>query len=241
MPQMYTLYYIIVNSFLLIVVLKESSSTGKVILTKIKGFYRVGPHSSDILSIIFGSLLGDGHAEKRIGGIGTRITFQQEDSHGKYGLYLHSLLANAGYCNENIPQLQTRLGNKGKVRKVIRFRTWTYTSFNWIWNDWYKDGVKRVPSTIGNYLTPLALAIWIMDDGAKVGKGLKLCSNSFTQNECILLANTLQTKFNLKVTVQLAGSKNKDQYILYIWKESMPTLVEIVKPFIISEMKYKIL
>jgi hypothetical protein len=53
-------------------------------LTKIRANRRIGPHNLDILSIIFGSLLGDGHAEKRIQGNGTRITFYQEASHVSY-------------------------------------------------------------------------------------------------------------------------------------------------------------
>jgi hypothetical protein len=53
-----------------------------------------------------------------------------------------------------------------------------------------------------------------MDDGAKVSKGLKLCTNSFTYSECLILIKALDDNFNLKVSVQSAGSK--DQYILYI-------------------------
>ena len=48
---------------------------------KYKGWKRIGPHDKDIISILFGSLLGDGHAEKRTGGIGTGITFYQEGKH----------------------------------------------------------------------------------------------------------------------------------------------------------------
>jgi len=44
------------------------------------GWQRIGPDNSNILSVIFGSLLGDGHAERRKGGVGTRITFYQEAS-----------------------------------------------------------------------------------------------------------------------------------------------------------------
>jgi ubiquinol-cytochrome c reductase cytochrome b subunit len=33
------------------------------------------------------------------------------------------------------------------------------------------------------YLTPLALAIWIMDDGCRAGKGLKLSTNCFSYEE----------------------------------------------------------
>lgn len=42
-------------------------------VSRLKGIYRIGPHNIDVISVIFGSLLGDGHAEKRLKGVGTRI------------------------------------------------------------------------------------------------------------------------------------------------------------------------
>jgi hypothetical protein len=53
-----------------------------------------------------------------------------------------------------------------------------------------------------------------MDDGAKVSKGLKFSTNSFTFEECVRLTNTLYNNFNLKASVQSAGTEN--QYIIYI-------------------------
>ena len=206
---------------------------------KYKGWQRIGPHNIDIISILFGSLLGDAHAEKRIGGVGTRITFYQEGSHVEYIYWLHSLISTRGYCSEAIPIVTKRIVKGGKTRNIVRFRTWTYTSFNWIHDIWYTDGIKKIPSCIDTYLTPLALAIWIMDDGSKVSQGLKLCTNSYTYSECLYLIQILNNKFELKASVQLAGAK--DQYIIYIWKESMSLLREIVNPYIIPEMRYKIL
>lgn len=240
LPQMYSLSFLFNFIFIYLILINIISNTTNNIekVSRLKGIYRIGPHNKDILSIIYGSLLGDAHAEKRISGLGTRISFFQEDSHVEYILYLHKLLSDAGYCNNKIPVISKRLGIKGKIRKIVRFSTWTYTSFNWIHNEWYKNGKKCVPNTIDQYLTPLALAIWIMDDGAKVGKGLKFSTNSFTYNECIYLINVLNKNFNLKASVQSAGSKN--QYIIYIWKESMCDLYNIILPYIIPEMKYKI-
>ena len=206
---------------------------------KYKGWQRIGPHDFDIISILFGSLLGDAHAEKRIGGVGTRITFYQEGSHVEYIYWLHSLISTRGYCSEAIPIVTKRLVKGGKIRNIVRFRTWTYTSFNWIHDIWYTDGKKKIPSCIDTYLTPLALAILIMDDGSKVSQGLKLCTNSYTYSECLYLIQILNNKFELKASVQSAGAK--DQYIIYIWKESMSLLREIVNPYIIPEMRYKIL
>lgn len=233
-PQMYNFYLI----FLALLAITPIDLGIKPKVSRLKGIYRIGPHNEEVLSVIFGSLLGDAHAEKRLMGVGTRISFFQEAVHVEYIFYLHKILSELGYCNPKLPVVTSRLGTKGKLRKIVRFSTWTYTSFNWFHDIWYKNNIKRVPESIGQYLTPLALAIWIMDDGAKVSKGLKLSTNSFTYNECLILVKALNYNFNIKASVQWAGSK--DQYILYIWKESMNDLINIVSPYIIPEMKYKL-
>jgi ubiquinol-cytochrome c reductase cytochrome b subunit len=208
-------------------------------LVRIPANKHIGPLNKDILDIIFGSLLGDGHAERRIQGKGTRITFYQEGSHVTYLLWLHNLISNLGYCNPNKPKIQNRLGKKGIVRKIIRFRTWTYSSFNWIHELWYINNIKTVPSSIGEFITPLSLAIWIMDDGGKLGSGLKLSTNAFSYENCMLLTKVLFEKFNIKSSIQSTGIEN--QFHIYIWKESMSLLRNIVMPFIHPSMKYKII
>ena len=231
----------------------KNEDKGKVIetkKTKILAHKRIGPHNIDILSIIWGGLLGDAHGERRpngqaMGKGATRITFQQEATHLTYGLWLYNQLSSIGYCSSKIPIIQTRLGKGGVVRKLIRFRTWSYTSFNWIQETFYPEvnpgskGVKVVPVETKYYLTPLALAIWIMDDGAKVGKGLKFCTNSFSYKDCLFLSQILFDKYGLKSSVHNAGALN--QYNVYIWKQSMPNLREIVSPYMVPSMKYKIL
>ena len=219
--------------------LTRDHSTPVSKLKRIRGIYRIGPHNQEICSIIFGSLLGDAFAEQRVKTGGTRISFYQESVHLSYIIWLHKILSIRGYTNTNLPIPQTRLGKKGIVRKIVRFHTWTYTSFNWIYDLWYVNKVKTVPYCIADYLTPLALAIWIMDDGTKVSKGLKLCTNSFSYSDCVLLVKVLNDNFSLKSSVQSAGAPN--QYIIYIWKESIPLLRSIISSYIIPEMKYKII
>jgi ubiquinol-cytochrome c reductase cytochrome b subunit len=211
-------------------------------VSRLKGIYRIGPHNKDVISIIFGALLGDAHADKRLNGekegLGTRISFYQGAIHIEYLLYLHKILSTLGYCNTKIPIITTRLGPKGKILKIIRFSTWTYLSFNWIYESWYDKNIKRLPKCLDQYLNPLALAIWIMVDGNKVGNSLKLCTNSFTFDECIRIIHILKNNFGLKASIQSAGKK--DQYLVYILKESMVNLRNIVSPYIIPEMKYKL-
>ena len=145
-------------------------------ILKIRSVNRIGPHNINILYFIFGSLLGDGYAERH--GNGTRICFQQEGSHSAYLLWLHKYVSDLGYCNESLPKLSTRLGNFGKIRTVLRFKTFTYSSFNWIEDCFYKTvdaksflkkdiekpsnsqvKIKILPSCIEEYLSPMALAV----------------------------------------------------------------------------------
>ena len=241
MPKMYSLDFFSFSFSLLFVVvlIMIINLINNTISNKIKGMYRIGPHHIDIISIIYGSLLGKGHAEKRLLGVGTRIFFYQESPHVKYIFYLHKVLLRQGYCNHRLPVIRQTLGAKGLVRKFLKFHTWTYTSFNWIHDEWYVNGIKRVPNNLELYLTPLALAVWIMDDGESVGRGLKLSTNNFTYEECIYLMCVLYNNFNLKASVEYTGSN--ERYILYIRKESMPNLTKIISPYVIPVMKYKII
>lgn len=234
-----TCLYFTFSSVISIIIPYSIKSSNNIKIIRVKANLRIGPHNKDILSIIFGSLLGDGYAERRYKGNGTRISFYQEGSHVSYLIWLHNLVSNLGYCNSNIPKIETRLNKRNIVRKIIRFRTWTYSSFNWIHDLWYINEKKSIPVTIDKYITPLSLAIWIMDDGCKSGSGLKLATNSFSYSDCILLIKMLYENFNLKSSIQLSGVEN--QFIIYIWKESIPLVREIVQPYVHSSMKYKLI
>ena len=207
--------------------------------TRLKGIYRIGPHNKEIIDIIFGSLLGDAHAEKRLNGVGTRISFSQENKHIEYVLWLHKKFSDLNYCNPKIPTISTRLGIGGKLRKIARFSTWTYTNLNWIYDIFYDNKNKIVPKNISEYITPLSLAIWIMDDGSKSGRGLKLSTNCFSYHDCLILVKALGDNFGLKASIMSAGSSN--QYSIYIWKQSMNDLRNIVSQYILPSMKYKII
>lgn len=230
-------YFIALNILIIINILycKLKDTEDIKLLNKLnKQLVTFTPLHSDMISIIFGSLLGDGHGEKRFKK--TRFSFYQEGSHNEYVLYLHNIISKLGYCSINIPTIKTRLGNKGKLRKIIRFHTWSLDQFNWIYDLWYLGKKRVLPINIEKYLTPLALAIWIMDDGGRIQDALKIATNNFTLKECVILKNILINKYKLKVSIQSAG---KNQYLIYIYKESIPLLYSIVKPYIIPSMKYK--
>lgn len=118
---------------------------------------RIGPHNYDVLCILKGSILGDAFAERH--GNGVRVCFQQEHTNSHYLLWFHKYLSDLGYCNSVQPKLLTRLGVGGKLRYVLRFKTFTFSSLNFLCEDFYKEGVKIVPANIAEFLSPLALAV----------------------------------------------------------------------------------
>lgn len=197
---------------------------------------RIGPHNFIILCILIGSLLGDGHMEKD--GNGSRFCFYQKGEHIEYMIWLHKILFEHGYCKENLPQIQSRVIN-GKLTYYCRFRTFTFSSFNWIYEGFYVNKVKIIPVWIEQFIVPISLAIWIMDDGCWINnRGIKIATNSFTLSEVKYLASILESKFNLKVSINSAGAVN--QYCLYIPKSNLPKLLPLILPHMHPYFLYKL-
>lgn len=204
----------------------------------IRAIKRIGPHDNDVISVIVGSLLGDGYANRR-SGEGVRICFRQSCKNKEYLFWLYNFFYSKGYASNLQPREYTRkikrkhcLGkvsfaceassfirsNEVSVYKGYEFNTFTFRSFNWIYQLFYKKGIKVISFQIENYLTPLALAVWIMDDGCWVNSGVRIATNCFTFSE--ILNDILKNKYKLDTTIQSIWvlPNNKDRYSIYIKK-----------------------
>ena len=76
-----------------------------------------------------------------------------------------------------------------------------------------------------------------MEDGSKQGSGLHISVYGFSNTDVDKLMFTLQDKFNLICSIHY-NRDNKPR--IYIFKESMDTLITLVKPYFIKEMLYKL-
>jgi hypothetical protein len=210
-----------------------------------KALNRIGPHNKKILDIIISGMLGDFWAEKIPGNSLNSIRFNIEQSitNTAYIHYLTLLFYNLGYCSRPVPSLIVKSDSRIENRFNYKVSLFTFTSFNWIYDSFYRTAngktIKIVPNYIADYLTPLGLAHWIMQDGSyQKGQGVYLATNSFTYEECQFLANILTKKYKFKTSVVKSGLPN--QWRISIWKESMPNLRENLEPYFIAEMKYKL-
>lgn len=205
------------------------------ILPNIKPIKRIGPHNKDIISVLIGSLLGNGFGEREKSG-GVRFRFRQSVVCKDYIFWLHNFLYTRGYCSNILPVIYTK--KKGdNLLEYYRFDTYSFRSLLWLYKTFYNNNKKKViPSNIADLLTPLALAIWIMDDGTWKKSGVRIATNSFTKKEVELLSSALYKKFNLCCSLHIYNGN----YQLYIKQKSLPLLKELVLPYIIPNMHYKL-
>nr|UED14366.1 hypothetical protein [Ophiocordyceps sp.] len=202
--------------------------------TKVRASKRIGPHNEEVISVIIGSLLGDGYANARTIE-GTRICFRQSVKHMDYLFWLYDFFYTKGYCSNLKPRKYLRkLQNKEYYG--YEFNTFTFRSFNWIHKLFYKKGTKYVNLQLEKYLTPLALAIWIMDDGCWTNSGVRIATNCFNLEEVKSLVCILIKLYNINCTIQ----KVDGRYSIYITKQSISILRSILLPYILPSMKYKL-
>ena len=190
-------------------------------------------------SLIVGSMLGDSHAERyynttlKLGN--TRLTFQVSQFNESYSRYLYLICNNYTHCTK--PTFEERSSNT-KTYQSLRFKTKRNPIFNQIHDYFYNGQIKILPQNIQHYLTPLALAIWFMDDGSKCGPGIRFATNKYSIQDVERLCHILNNKFSLIATSNKCGRPH--QRVIYISSKSINKFYNIVKPYILPEMLYKI-
>ena len=200
----------------------------------IKSIDRIGPHEEIIISYEIASLLGDGHLSKGI--FGSRLELEQCSNNVEYLMSFHKYFSIRGYCSTKKPKLSKRIHKNGKIHYSYLFKTYTFSSFNWIHDMFYDKNYKKIlPKNIEEYLTPLVLAIWFMNNGSIASKnnGLKISAQSFTLQELEFLCTILYKNFGI-------FCKPLALFVIYIYEESCYNFSYIIKPYMLQSMYYKL-
>ena len=98
---------------------------------------KFGPHNQEVIDAIVGSLLGHGWAEER--NSATRIMFHSFSRNVTYAKSLHKLMSSKGYASPNIQKMNVKIGRGGKQYFSVKFRTFSYTSWSYLYDLFYKD------------------------------------------------------------------------------------------------------
>jgi hypothetical protein len=192
---------------------------------------------SKLKQILIGTILGDVYMRRFSEKANVRVTFRQGSIHASYLLHLHSLFQEFVLAPPLISTVTDK--NTGKIRHNLSFSTLSLPCFNEIYELFYLNGKKIIPNNIADFLTPLSLAYWIMDDGSFTGSGLKLHTNAFCMEELNLLIKALDQNFSIKATISISN-REKSQYNLYITKSQMSLLKNLVLKHMHPDMLYKL-
>jgi LAGLIDADG DNA endonuclease family len=162
-----------------------------------------------------------------------RLGLKQGKVHLKFFFHVWAILSH--YCSA-LPYLTSTQMRGKRFFGVVLF-TRALPCFTVLYDMFYVAGTKVIPFDIFNLLTPVALAYWIMGDGAARNMGIVLCTDSYSIPDIVRLMNVLMIKFDLKCTIHY---DTPDKPRIYISKGSMDKLRVLVLPHMHPSMLYKI-
>jgi hypothetical protein len=191
-------------------------------------------------ALIMGSLLGDG--TMRLGKGAQNVNFKVE--HGlaqkEYVEWKYQILKSFVFTE---PKISYRYDEQGdKYEKSWWFRTIRHTYFTEIYKRFYKGnnyrtGRKIIPPGIEKELTPFVLAVWIMDDGSYSRNKIDISTYSFSSPEIFFLQRCFKNIFDIKINYYCDRDKG---YRMYCNQEETKKLANVIRPYIIPSMMYKI-
>lgn len=186
--------------------------------------------SPDQESVLIGTLLGDGCLAMH--GHHARLHVKHKAAHRSLAEFKRSSFEN--YVSMPLHEFDQRL--RGKRYPCVQFATRTHPVLTHWRTRFYVDARKQVPDDITDLLTPLAIAVWFMDDGAADHRGVTIQTHSFDHVEVERLARALSEGFDIVATIRA----NKGHSFLYIGQHSLPAFEMIVRPFILEDFEYKL-
>jgi hypothetical protein len=186
---------------------------------------------------LIGLTLGDLSLEKSTKNSNVRLRFDQSIVHSSYLNFLYEKFKEYTLTppkfTKSKPDKRT-----GQIYYSLIFKTRLLPCFNYLWDLFYKDGKKIIPSNIKDLLTEVGLAYWIMNNRGLGKRGvLNLNTDSYTESEIELLMSALTLNFNLKCRKSLNRS---NQCIIVIPKSQVIQVVNLTYKHFHPSMYYKI-
>ncbi|HEY8310540.1 MAG TPA: recombinase RecA, partial [Gemmatimonadaceae bacterium] len=202
------------------------------------------PHrlSEQQMQVVLGSLMGDGNlSPNRRDRTGVRFRLGHGPKQADYLDWKVSLFANIE-CSRRTSATGATFADFTPLAELNELRQAVY----------FGDGKKHLSEEYLKALTPLALAIWYMDDGCFTvrSKGLQertqggsgrieICLDAMTDGTRDRIVNYLRDTHKLDVKLTTRGARG--QQVMQFTTESSAAFQEIVAPWVHPSMEYKLL
>lgn len=185
--------------------------------------------------IIIGKLLGDGHLETQNRGRTFRLKIEHAITQRPYVDWLAQELGS--WLNQP-PRSWTRMV-QGMQYTKYGFQTLSHPALRFFAHQWYHQGRKIIPPQINRWLTPLAFAVWYMDDGSVKSNqtnGRILNTQGFTRQEVDQLIQVINNRYQLSAVPR----RQREGWQIFIPAHDAQRLTEILKPHLHSMFRYKL-
>jgi len=187
----------------------------------------VGSLTQYQLSIIIGSILGDGYLRIVPGRKDALLEINHYIKAKEYVDWKYNTL-------KDICKSAPKKRINDETRTSYRFNTKQHQDLTKLYKMYYKNGKKIIPSSL--VLNPLILAIWFMDDGSKSRKhDVYLNTQQFSFDDQKKLLAKLR-----KLGLRARLNKDKKYYRIRFLKESVFEFNRVIYPYILDSLKYKL-
>lgn len=184
--------------------------------------------------ILNGMLLGDGHLERQHGAQLARLKIEHSVAQSSYVAWK---LTEWRDWVRTPPRERVRRNRLGTVSMNIGFSTLSHIELEEVRKRFYVNRRKVIPEDLG--LTPLAMAVWFMDDGSRKSsqyRGVYLNTQSFTNSEVELLQSVVRRDVGVGTTVR----RQSDGLQIYVPSSSKREMIAFVKKEMLPSMRYKL-
>ena len=204
---------------------------------------RIGPHSEHIYSSFFGHFLGSGSLDRRI--TSTRLSIHAASSSCDYIHWLHEFYASRGYCSLQSLKIKSRSG-RGEQYFSTNIHTFSFVTFNDLYSTFYKPVYdarlrtdkffKCIPYSSIDYLTPCAIAFWIMSSAIVRSFGLQFFMRDFDLDSISVLCRLMLDRYGVRLTY----TRRCDDFVIFFPWQEIHLIKSFLLPYIHQTMLYKL-
>ncbi len=181
------------------------------------------PLTEEQRSVLIGSLLGDGSMRCKTNAL---LEVNHSIAQRTYVDWKYRVFADLVRTPPT-----ARDGNGARV--AYRFVTRSLPVLTPYYRSFYPAGRKVVPDV---ELTPLALAVWLMDDGGRSRTSAYLNTQQFSVEDQWKLVAILDRQFGIAATL----NRDRSYFRLRVAVASISRLRDLVVPHLLPELAYKL-
>lgn len=174
-------------------------------------------------SIVIGSLLGDGAMRCKRNAL----------------LEINHSRTQSSYVDWKYAELKPLVGTPPRARRsngdrvAYRFTTFSLEELTPFYRAFYQGGRKRVPEVT---ISPLALAVWFMDDGSRSRSSIYLNTQQFEEPDQLRLLRCLFVQHDLAATL----NSDKRYTRIRLRTASMSAFKRVIAPYLLPQFAYKL-